>query len=129
MADGTPARPALPVARHRRRLLRTVPFGLVAALACGATLARASPPLVDAPAGALPALTEDSLGVALFDLDKDGDLDLYLANFGIEDRVYLNDGAGVFTDASALVLPAGVTVGGATAVTAVAGAVPVRVTT
>ncbi|MCA8926067.1 MAG: VCBS repeat-containing protein [Planctomycetes bacterium] len=74
--------------------------------------------LVDAPAGALPALTEDSLGVALFDLDKDGDLDLYLANFGIEDRVYLNDGAGVFTDASALVLPAGVTVGGATAVTA-----------
>lgn len=74
--------------------------------------------LADAPAGALPALTEDSLGVTLFDLDNDGDLDVYLANFGVEDRLYLNDGAGTFTDASALALPAGVTVGGATAVTA-----------
>ncbi|MEZ6185020.1 MAG: VCBS repeat-containing protein [Planctomycetota bacterium] len=74
--------------------------------------------LVDAPATALPALTEDSLGATLFDLDNDGDLDIYLANFGIEDRVYLNDGAGTFVDATAVVLPAGVTTGGATSVAA-----------
>ncbi len=39
------------------------------------------------------------MGVAVGDVDNDGDLDVYVANFG-PDRLYVNDG-GVFTDATA----------------------------
>jgi hypothetical protein len=42
-----------------------------------------------------------SIGCALGDLDKDGDLDAYVSNyhefFGEPDEVWLNDGAGIFT--------------------------------
>jgi FG-GAP-like repeat/Calx-beta domain len=47
---------------------------------------------------------DPSVGVALGDLDGDGDLDAFVANFhgsataGQPNRVYLNNGAGVFTD-------------------------------
>lgn len=37
------------------------------------------------------------MGLATADVDNDGDLDVYVANFG-RDRLYLNDGTGVFSD-------------------------------
>ncbi len=44
-----------------------------------------------------------SIDVALGDLDRDGDLDAFLANTNAApDRVYLNNGAGVFTDSGQL---------------------------
>ena len=39
-------------------------------------------------------------GVAVGDVDNDGDLDVYVTNLGA-DRLYLNDGSGVFTDGDA----------------------------
>lgn len=46
--------------------------------------------------------TSDSQGVALADLDGDGDLDAFVANkqgiLGQANRIWLNDGAGFFTD-------------------------------
>jgi VCBS repeat protein len=57
----------------------------------------------------LPSLTANTEGVALGDLDGDGDLDAYLANgqeyaflgaANPQDRLYRNDGAGVFTDST-----------------------------
>ncbi len=39
------------------------------------------------------------MGVAIGDVDNDGDLDVYASNFGA-DRLYLNDGRGVFEDAT-----------------------------
>jgi hypothetical protein len=36
-------------------------------------------------------------GIALADLDGDGDLDGFAANFGQPDQVYLNDGSGSFS--------------------------------
>ncbi len=44
-----------------------------------------------------PAGNTSSWGVELGDLDGDGDLDVFMSNFGAN-RVYLNDGGGVFTD-------------------------------
>ncbi len=46
--------------------------------------------------------TEKGLGVVLADLDLDGDLDLYVANDGTPNRLYLNSGQGQFEDASLL---------------------------
>lgn len=40
----------------------------------------------------------DSEAVALGDMDSDGDLDAVIANMGSPDVIYLNDGAGGFTD-------------------------------
>jgi hypothetical protein len=39
-----------------------------------------------------------SRGVALGDVDDDGDLDLFVANDGQGNTVWLNDGSGTFTD-------------------------------
>jgi hypothetical protein len=39
------------------------------------------------------------MGVAIGDVDNDGDLDVYVSNYGA-DRLYLNDGRGVFEDAT-----------------------------
>ena len=48
---------------------------------------------------------EGSFSVALGDIDDDGDLDLVVGNlYGATNRVYTNDGAGIFTD---LLLPLG----------------------
>jgi VCBS repeat protein len=54
----------------------------------------------------LPTNAELTLGIALGDVDGDGDLDAYLANgYGSptssQDRLLLNDGAGFFSDATA----------------------------
>ncbi len=46
--------------------------------------------------------SEKGLGVALADFDVDGDLDLYVANDGTPNRLYLNDGHGRFEDVSLL---------------------------
>jgi hypothetical protein len=37
-----------------------------------------------------------------FDLDMDGDLDLVVGSLGARDRIYLNNGAGVFTESTTL---------------------------
>jgi len=37
-------------------------------------------------------------GACFADVDGDGDLDLFVANFGDSDKLYLNDGSGVFRD-------------------------------
>jgi len=37
-------------------------------------------------------------GVCFADVDNDGDLDLFVANFGESDKLYLNNGQGIFAD-------------------------------
>jgi hypothetical protein len=44
---------------------------------------------------------DEAQGVALVDIDKDGDLDMVIANQSPTNRLLLNDGRGRFTDASA----------------------------
>ncbi len=44
--------------------------------------------------------TDRGMGVTLSDLDLDGDLDLYVANDGALNRLYVNDGKGFFEDLS-----------------------------
>lgn len=59
-----------------------------------------------APADAQPSFTlgweldkgASSFGVALGDVELDGDLDIYIADLDGEDRLWLNDGTGHFTD-------------------------------
>jgi hypothetical protein len=59
----------------------------------------------DVTASHLPALTQVSMSAQLGDVEGDGDLDLVLANRGSQNRLLLNDGTGVFTDATATHLP------------------------
>ena len=53
---------------------------------------------IDITAGDLAADTDDTRSVALGDVDGDGDLDLVAGNHDQANRVYRNDGGGVFTD-------------------------------
>ena len=53
----------------------------------------------------LPADNDLSLGVALGDMDSDGDNDIVLANRAGQNRLYINDGSGTFTDISLNNLP------------------------
>lgn len=48
--------------------------------------------------GPIPLDRSSSNGAAWVDLDTDGDLDLFLINFNAVNRLYRNDGAGVFTE-------------------------------
>ncbi len=62
-----------------------------------------------APAANLPAKPQASVGMALGDVDRDGDLDLVVANRRSQNRLWLNDGNGTFTDATDRHLPSGAT--------------------
>lgn len=55
---------------------------------------------VDATEGRMPIQSDVTTALALLDIDGDGDLDLVVANSKASNRLYLNDGTGVFTDAS-----------------------------
>jgi len=55
---------------------------------------------VDATTGPLGNYGGRGLGVAWGDYDNDGDLDIYLSNNGNPNKLFRNDGGGVFTDAT-----------------------------
>ena len=59
---------------------------------------------VDATASHMPASLDWSSGLALGDVDGDGDLDLVAAR---PSRLYLNDGSGIFTSAPVASMPVG----------------------
>ncbi|MBN1862560.1 MAG: VCBS repeat-containing protein [Dehalococcoidales bacterium] len=59
----------------------------------------------DATALSLPTHEDWSLDVALGDIDGDGDQDIVFANFNEQNKVYLNDGSGVFEDGTETHLP------------------------
>jgi len=54
----------------------------------------------------LPEGSDASNAVAYGDVDGDGDIDLVVGNFG-QNRLYLNNGSGVFVDVTSTHLPAG----------------------
>ncbi len=71
---------------------------------------------VDVTASHLPVRFDNTAMIALHDVDGDGDLDMFVAegrgplgtSLPEQDRLYLNDGAGHFTDATATNLPAAI---------------------
>ena len=52
----------------------------------------------DSTKGSMPVDMADGAALSLGDLDRDGDLDLLVANTGNQNRLYLNDGAARFLD-------------------------------
>jgi hypothetical protein len=60
----------------------------------------------DATSSNLPSDLDTSYGAMLGDVDGDNDLDIIIANYTEQNRLYLNDGNGIFTDATENNLPA-----------------------
>jgi len=79
-----------------RRLPAALAAALALAILAGNDAASASPlsPTFSNIDAGLPAVAEG--GAAWGDYDNDGDLDLYLANYGTDNRLLRNDGGGVF---------------------------------
>ncbi|MGE3175760.1 MAG: FG-GAP repeat domain-containing protein [Planctomycetota bacterium] len=59
----------------------------------------------DVTAARLPVEAQSALVLVAADLDADGDVDLWVGNDGAQDRMYRNDGSGLFVDATATRLP------------------------
>jgi len=59
----------------------------------------------DATAGNVPSLIGNTFAVSLGDVDEDGDLDAFVANYWQQSRLYVNDGTGSFSDATTSALP------------------------
>jgi len=60
---------------------------------------------IDVTASHLPVDTSNTQALALGDVDRDGDLDLVAGN-AAQNRLYLNDGTGIFRDVTATNMPA-----------------------
>ena len=59
----------------------------------------------DATASRMPIVTDPTLAVVCCDVEGDGDPDLVFGNHQRQNRLYLNDGTGTFTDATAARIP------------------------
>lgn len=62
-----------------------------------------------APAGAIPVKFDDSLDATFLDVDRDGDRDIFVANFGTPHSLLINNGAGVFLNQADVWLPPALT--------------------
>lgn len=60
----------------------------------------------EATVGSIPDRDDDTIGIVALDFDKDGDLDVFTANFGSPHRLLVNDGQGTFSDQTDSFLPA-----------------------
>ncbi len=74
-------------------------FGLSSSLAVGQTQ------FADLAKQHLPKNSDFTNAVVMGDVDGDGDIDLVFGNSRQQNRLYLNDGKGKFTDATASRLP------------------------
>lgn len=63
----------------------------------------------EAPQGSVPAIANDSLDATFLDVNGDGHLDVFVANFGSPHVLLVNDGTGRYMNQSDVWLPAGMT--------------------